>query len=39
MSREPQANEVQRLQQEVHDAILAGRLDQARATLAQLIAR
>jgi 8-oxo-dGTP diphosphatase len=39
VSREQQANEVQRLQQEVHDAILAGRLDEARATLTQLIVR
>jgi hypothetical protein len=32
-------SEVQRLQQEVQTAILAGRLDEARATLAELIAR
>jgi 8-oxo-dGTP diphosphatase len=39
VSREQQASEVQRLQQAVHAAILAGRLEEARATLAELIAR
>jgi hypothetical protein len=39
MSSGQDESEVQRLQQEVHAAILAGRLEEARATLAELIAR